>query len=1594
MTTVTCSDATNKEFNANWTATNYAITLKTNDGTFAATGWSAGDMTGTYTKTYSYASSGSDVTIPDSISRSGYTFAGWKLSGKDDDAAARNVTVSAAAPANVTYEAVWSANSYAMTLNTAGGTISDDSWTVDSENAGYSRSYTIEDEFVLPIPVMTDDSKVFAGWIGTGLGTATESVSITGMTGAKTYTATWTTKLVATVIISKDNTAGVYEYGDNLTATSTITAPESGYGTVSYQWLRDGEEIEGATTKNYRITANDLNAQLSCRIETSNTAGAAVSDATTAVVKAKLTITVTVTSKTYDGTTNATIAYGSITGEKNGETHTPSDTTSISGSFEDAYVGIGKTVTTTQSFVPSGDISGYDVEMTGLTGDITAAAQSFTVSNITIGKGESITKSKLKELISGVHGVLTYTQTSSNGGGTYNSTNGFVAAEVANTKTETLQVTAAALDLNGDGVSEYEAYTVTDKVITITVTTLPTQVVTFTAKPETATMGDEPLTVTAISKYDDTEVDGATMTYATGDASVAEFGTGEDANKLTIKKAGTVRITATAVAEDYNDGVSSYDLVISPATLIAANVIPTETAVEWSGEAITILDDETGYSVSGNNTGTDIGEYTVTVTPAADYVWDDGSTAAKSFTWSIVKAAAREPAPTGLTGVTPTSSSDADGKITGLASDKTYEYATGSTADSWAEVTAGSTEITGLAAGTYYVRVKNADTMHYEDNPAASVTVPGYVAPSSSGDTTPQTIAMTGIKLSENTVTLKVGENKTLTATKEPANTTDTTVVSWSSSDESVASVVNGVVTAKKAGKTKITASAGSFKAECEITVEDVEITGIAITPSTAKVAVEKTTTLTVTFTPEGVSTTPELVWTSSDDTIAAVADGVVTGVKAGEVTITAALKDNAAIKATATITVEEELIQAEGITISPATATVEEKGTAALSVAYAPENQNENPEITWTSSDPAVATVAGGVVTAVSEGTVTITATATNAGGAKLSATAEVQIKGHSENPEITVEGFDEDTLKAAVTAVCPTCGTVLFEGELTAVANADGSYKFTFTSPVDNKTYSVNWFNHEHKWSAPAWTFDARDYASATFTCTAGKETKTVKADVGLLKTNTRGDSKYQATVTGPDGRSYSTTQWFDPAGNKTTGGGISIEGLEDKYPYTGAAIKPSFIVMDNDLDAVLALGTDYTLGWKNNTRLGSTATVTVNGKGNYSGKTVTGSFTIINPAEEYDKDELQGAVKKIAKITGTYTYNGLPQYPASVTVTTDAGDVTLTGDGAGNYTTESDKTVAISISNNVNAGTATVAATGADGKTKKTTFKIAKADLSTAGTKLAIDVSDTAYAVKGAVPEVSVTYTPDDGPAIELIKGQDYAVSVKYANNKNAAEGNAVTITGKGTNFTKKATAADKFTIGKHELTDASILSVTAFAGTAPKSIKAVVVDGNGVVIPAKQYKLTVTKGSEDVTASKTKLAAGDEITVTVAATEGGNLSGDASMDVTAAPKLSAAKVTLSAALKKNGVEYVGEPIDLTSYGDDSVNYFENDGIKVQLKNASKTLETLEYGTDYVVTGYQNNNKKGTMTVYITGISEKCSGTKSFKVKISAKVMKKSQ
>ena len=154
------------ELYAKWEAIDYTVTYKANGGEGA-------DVTRT-------VAFGSEFTVIDNpFTRNGYTFEGWAT---EPDAAAANFTSGTySTVGNTVAYAVWAPVTYSI-----GYTLNDG--TVEGTNP---VEYTIESASITLInPTRTGYD--FAGWTGTGLDEASETVTIlTGSTGDREYTATW-----------------------------------------------------------------------------------------------------------------------------------------------------------------------------------------------------------------------------------------------------------------------------------------------------------------------------------------------------------------------------------------------------------------------------------------------------------------------------------------------------------------------------------------------------------------------------------------------------------------------------------------------------------------------------------------------------------------------------------------------------------------------------------------------------------------------------------------------------------------------------------------------------------------------------------------------------------------------------------------------------------------------------------------------------------------------------------------------------------------------------------------------------------------------------------------------------------------------------------------------------------------------------------------------------------------------------------------------------------------------------------------------------------------------------------------------------------
>jgi|GEM_PF-131186 Bacterial surface proteins containing Ig-like domains len=227
-----------------------------------------------------------------------------------------------------------------------------------------------------------------------------------------------------------------------------------------------------------------------------------------------------------------------------------------------------------------------------------------------------------------------------------------------------------------------------------------------------------------------------------------------------------------------------------------------------------------------------------------------------------------------------------------------------------------------------------------------------------------------GVLLDKTEATLVKGETLTLTATVMPEAATNKNVT-WTSSNEAAATVANGVVTAVASGKTTITVKTeeGEFTATCAVTVIT-PVTGVTLDKSEAALTKGQTLTLVATVAPAEADN-KTIIWSSSNEAAATVTNGVVKAVASGKATITAKTEDGE-FTATCAVTVTTPVT---GVELDKTELTLTEGDTETLTATVVPADA-DNMNVTWSSSNEAIAKVANGVVTAVAEGNATITVT------------------------------------------------------------------------------------------------------------------------------------------------------------------------------------------------------------------------------------------------------------------------------------------------------------------------------------------------------------------------------------------------------------------------------------------------------------------------------------------------------------------------------------------------------------------------------------------------------------------------------------------
>lgn len=230
------------------------------------------------------------------------------------------------------------------------------------------------------------------------------------------------------------------------------------------------------------------------------------------------------------------------------------------------------------------------------------------------------------------------------------------------------------------------------------------------------------------------------------------------------------------------------------------------------------------------------------------------------------------------------------------------------------------------------------------------------------GDDTPKVT----VTLDKNEVEMYEGGTIRLEAALSDG-ATDT--VAWLSSDSAVAAVSDsGLVTAVAAGEATVTASLGKSSAQCLVIVKKVVPVERIIMPTAFDAIMGKTMELEYTVLPYD-TTEEQLVWTSSNEAVATVTDGHITGLELGETTVRASSGD---VWAECLVTVID--VPVERIELSALTLDLGRGGSEQLTATVWPEEARYL-DVTWSTNDSYVATVdQGGMVNGIAHGPAVIT--------------------------------------------------------------------------------------------------------------------------------------------------------------------------------------------------------------------------------------------------------------------------------------------------------------------------------------------------------------------------------------------------------------------------------------------------------------------------------------------------------------------------------------------------------------------------------------------------------------------------------------------
>ena len=268
--------------------------------------------------------------------------------------------------------------------------------------------------------------------------------------------------------------------------------------------------------------------------------------------------------------------------------------------------------------------------------------------------------------------------------------------------------------------------------------------------------------------------------------------------------------------------------------------------------------------------------------------------------------------------------------------------------------------VTGVSVGETTIRAKVGD------NSAKTIKI--SVMP-------PKTVMPSSISLSSKNVVVFVGESFTVSAVVLPDNTTDKKL-NWVSSDLSIASVKDGVISGVKEGNAVVSVvTSNSIKEDINVVVKKKIIldTDISFDNAVKDIKIGESFKLNYIINPR-TATNKNVKLDYDTNYLTISSSGMVTALKVGSTTITAITANNN--KTSMQVNIIKPNIDVSSVEIKEKDFTLTVGAYNNLTVNVLPSDAT-NKTVSWKSSDPKIASVDSlGKVTALKVGTVTITAT------------------------------------------------------------------------------------------------------------------------------------------------------------------------------------------------------------------------------------------------------------------------------------------------------------------------------------------------------------------------------------------------------------------------------------------------------------------------------------------------------------------------------------------------------------------------------------------------------------------------------------------